>query len=174
MKIIELEKKVNELIKERNLIEEKLYFDDSCSKVESLIKEVLGKDYESDRIYFTSYGTRGKLLIKHHGTRNCITVTIKRKNNGTTGHWYSWTLYGIKSIEISKEYDTIEDFINEQNKEYNNQLDEDKKAYESLVADLKALGLDEQQFLKLKNRYDSLRFPYEKKFNGDKDWELYL
>lgn len=178
MRFDELEKKVNELIKERKIDEKFQRFDYSFSEVEHLIEEVLGKRIEEyGRLGFDHYGTKGKLFIKNYDTYcNGIEITIRRKKGEEKkgGIWYYYTEYAVKSIEIKSEYETIEDFVEKQKVKYNNQLNEDRADYDNLIADLKKYGLDEKKFLDLYHQYNSLRYGYRMKFDGEKNWEFWV
>ena len=151
MRFDELEKRVNELIKERGLDEKFQRYESSFDEIENLIEEVLGKKLsEFGRIYFDHYGTKGKLVIKHWET-GCagIEIYIRRKKGEEKrgGYFYFYTEYAIKNIEIVSLWKSLDGFVTDQENYNANRKIQEKNDYESLVAELKEYGLDEKKFL---------------------------
>lgn len=176
MKLKDLEKAINQTIKEKEM--GKARASDLVYNVKDIVRDLIGDNKE---VYITDYC--GVIYIRRSCCSNRyfeIAIKIKKKKIGTEyERFFGYvTLYKIDKVEVqeSDNFDSIEGFI-----EYCDKREEDKLNYEKSKAEkferqLSDVNIDFKMFYEMMENYKNLS--YNEKSNlahkyGGKKYYMY-
>ena len=166
MKLKDLEKYLNDYIKENNLEDEKMYYSSCQSKIRELlynkVKDILGK-----KLYISEYGdsqNKGNVYIKTYNSKYYyITFKIHRKLQKDKIGWSYSSQYGIKSVELCFVNDTLKWETLEELKQFVEDKEQEKKDYEDKKVDefmqkLTDKNLTMSDFKELRNMFNNIDY----------------
>lgn len=182
MELKDLEKQLNNIIKEKNYENEYFYYSQCQDIIKKEIKKIFednGIDKREKDIYFSlsEFGNaneKGNVYYccyenYRRNSSNHIIFKIRRRKLGRKTdkqNWYNHTIYyGIKSIEIiaDENIKTIEDFIKYnidligQNKQ---KINNEVESFNNLLS---SYNLSIEDFKKIKDRFDTLKYESKEK-----------
>lgn len=167
MNLKELEKYLNDYIKENNLEDEKMYYSSCQSKIITILNEKIG-DLLGDKFYITEYMNRekGNVYIKGYGNNYAyITFKIHRKKHKEQyfSGWNYYSQYGIKSVELYFENDilkweTLEEFKQFILDKEQEKINDDNKRVDDFLQELTDKNLTIDDFKKLRDMFNSIDY----------------
>lgn len=184
MKLKDLEKEINNQIKEENMEESKFRFDETIDVIRSRVREYLKKegydleDYDKGIYVECGYGCGKNVYIKSRLRYNgrSIEIKIRRKKNGFEygGLWGRTYYYGIKSIEVSDYYDSIEELIENEKKDIKEKNEYKREKIKEFDDGLEKLGISFKDFMDLKDKWGNVdyndRINLAKGYVGEDYW----
>ena len=174
MNLKDLEFKINEVIKEKELDEKYDILWKTIGSVKDIVSKILADDLKQNtKMYITEY--KSNLVIKNTETRDEIIIKLKKKRSKDEykiGVW-SWAYYyAIQNVEIiDDEFKSIDDYINTTKKIVEDREKDNANLKADFEKQLKEHNMNFKEFYMIMQKYNSLN--YTDRINYEKENGLY-